>query len=109
MSFDDVMDLIRQMNLPFAYDHFNEGSAPALPFVIFRFPNSNNFSADGKVYQKIDVLNIELYSNKKDPLLETRIERILDAYELFYEKSETFIESEKMYQVLFEMEVVING
>ena len=27
----------------------------------------------------------------------------------FYEKNETYIETEKMYEVLYEMEVVING
>ena len=30
---------------------------------------------------------------------------MFDAYELFYEKSETYIESEKLYEVIYEMEV----
>ena len=39
------------------------------------------------------------------PELEEQVEAVLDAYELFYEKTETYIESEQLYEVLYEMEV----
>ena len=63
------------------------------------------FGADGKVYFKAKQLDLELYTDKKMPELEEQVEAVLDAYELFYEKTETYIESEKLYEVLYEMEV----
>lgn len=70
-------------------------------------PNSNNFGADGMVYLKIDEVHIELYTDCKDLSAEQKTETVLDKYGIFYEKSEVWIESEKLYEVLykFEMEV----
>ena len=93
------------MGLPSAYDHFVEGESPDPPFVVFLYPNSRNFAADGKVYFKANRLNIELYTDQKDISLEETVEDVLDGYGIFYEKSEVWIESEKLYEVLYEMEV----
>ncbi len=105
MSYDEVIGMLTEMNVPFAYDHFAEGESPEPPFMVFLYPRADNFSADGKVYYKQNVLNIELYTDAKDPELETMVETVLDRYGLFYEKSEVWIDSEKLYEVLFEMEV----
>ena len=61
------------------------------------------------MYFKVDRLNVELYTDTKQPELERRLEDILDAHGLFYEKSEIWIEDEKLYEVLYEMEVAHNG
>jgi hypothetical protein len=58
------------------------------------------------VYQKINELNIELYTDAKDPETETQIENILIAHALLYEKSEVWIESEKMYEVLYQTQII---
>ena len=62
--------------------------------------------ADNKVWQKIKQLNIELYTDEKSPETEETIEDILDSYEIPYEKSEYWIESEKMYEVLYQTEIL---
>jgi hypothetical protein len=98
------------MKLPFAYDHFAEGESPNPPFICYLMPGSNNFAADGIVYFKINQIHIELYTDCKDPTLENSIETMMDSHGIFYSKSETWIESEKLYEVLyiFEMEVINN-
>lgn len=105
MTHDEVMSLIGETGLPFAYDHFAEGESPKPPFLLFLYPRSANFAADGTAYHKINRLNIELYSDIKNPELETNIEAVLDKYSIFFAKSEVWIESEKLYEVLYEMEV----
>lgn len=105
MTHEEVMGMIEKMGLPFAYDHFVEGESPDPPFVVFLYPNSSNFAADGRVYFKASRLNIELYTDRKDIGLEERVEAVLDGCGIFYEKSEVWIESEKLYEVLYEMEV----
>ena len=105
MKYEDVLSMVEEIGLPYAYDHFEEGEVPKAPYVVFLFPASDNFSADGKVYCKINELNIEMYSEIKDPESEELIEAVLDEHGLFYQKTETWIDEEKLYEVLYEMEV----
>ena len=74
-------------------------------FLVFLYPNSDNFAADGMVYFKVNRLNIELYTDLKDVELEETVEAVLDKHGIFYEKSEVWIESENLYEVLYQMEV----
>jgi hypothetical protein len=108
MTHKEVMDLVEQINIPSAYHHFAEGEVVNPPFLVYLYPSSNNFSADGKVYCKIHRLDFELYTDKKDTKLERQVEAVLDKHGLFYEKTEVWIEKEKLYEVLYEMEVT-NG
>lgn len=105
MTHQEVMTMLAEMNLPYAYDHFVEGESPDPPFLVFLYPGSNHFAADGKVYFKVNRLNIELYTDKKDVELEETIEAVLDRHGIFYGKSEVWIESENLYEVLYQMEV----
>lgn len=105
MTVKDAAAMVAELGLPYAYHHFAEGESPEPPFVVYLFPGSDNFAADGKVYFKANELDVELYTDKKDPALEDRLEHILDDHGLFYQKHESWIESEKMYEVLYEMEV----
>ena len=70
MTHEEVMAVIDEIGLPYAYHHFAEGGSPDPPFAVFLYPGSNNFSADGKVYFKTDRLNIEIYTDIKNIELE---------------------------------------
>ena len=104
---DDLVKLLEETGIPFAYDHFAEGESPDPPFICYLLPQSDNFSADGKVYLKVSNVNIELYTDSKDLAVEQKLEAVLDTHGIFYDKTEVWIESEKLYEVLylFEMEV----
>lgn len=104
---DELLVMLNEMGLPFAYDHFTEGESPEPPFICYLLPQSDHFSADGKVYYKISGVHIELYTDIKDLSVEQKVEAVLDTHGIFYEKSEVWIESERLYEVLytFEMEV----
>ena len=101
---DELTAILKETGIPFAYDHFAEGESPDPPFICYLLPESDNFSADGGVYYKVSV---ELYTDRKDLSVEGKIEAVLDRHGIFYEKSEVWIESEKLFEVLytFEMEV----
>ena len=74
-----------------------------------RLPNSNNFAADGTVYKAGTALDIELYTEKKDLATEKRLEDVLNNKIGFYNKMEMLVISEKMYQIIYSMEVLIDG
>ena len=102
---EKILSILRGLGIPFAYDHFAQGESPDPPFICYLIPASDNLSADGKVYYKIDLYNIELYTDLKDLSLERKIEEALDEASIFYNKSETWIESESLYEVLYTFEM----
>ena len=108
---DRLLEIIKDIGLPNAYHHFAEGESPEPPFLIYLLPASDNFSADGRVYFKANEVHIEIYTDYKSPNIEKKVEAVLDEHGIFYNKSEVFIESEKLYEVLyiFEMEEENHG
>ena len=105
---EKITAILEEIGLPFAYDHFAEGESPAPPFICYLIPNSDNFSADGRVYYKINEIHIELYTDFKDLSAEQKVEAVLDEHGIFYEKTEVWIESENLYEVLYTFEMEVN-
>ena len=105
MTHNEVVEMLEELNLPIAYDHFAEGESPDLPFICFLYPENKPFGADNTVYYQLHELDIELYTDRKDPRLEKKVEALLTRYELFFHKSEVWIEEEKMYEVLYSVTV----
>ena len=105
MELREIATMLAGLGIPLAYHNYAEGESPAPPFLLYLSPGSDNFSADGRVYLKVTQLDVELYTDLKDPEREGRLEAVLDAAGLFYNKTESYIDSEKLYEVLYEMEV----
>ena len=99
---DELVKIIEEMGISFAYDHFAEGESPDPPFLCCLLPGSDNFAADGRVYYKMSEVRIELYTDFKDVSLEEKVTAVLDNHGIFYEQSEVWIEEEKLYEVAFE-------
>lgn len=95
--------------VPVAYFQFPEDNAPPPPFITYYYSSDNDFKADDTNYTLIRDLNIELYTDNKDFTLEKAVEDALTSNGLVYSKSEDYIESEKLYMITFETEVIING
>ena len=102
---DEVLEMLAEVGLPYAYHHFAEGESPEPPFICYLMPASDNFAADGKVYYKFDGYHIELYTDAKSLETEAALEAVLDAHGIFYNKSEVWIDSEKLYEVLYQFEM----
>ena len=101
---DKLLEIIAEIGLPSAYDHFAEGESPAPPFICYLIPGNDNFAADGKAYFKAEQVHLELYTDKKDPETEQLVEAVLDSHGVFYDRTEVWIESEKLYEVLYYFE-----
>lgn len=105
MTHKQVLGMLEEMEIPYAYDHFAEGQSPEPPFLVLLYPESRNFAADGIAYFKKNKLHLELYTDYKSVELEEQIEAVLNDHGIFYGKSEVWIETENLYEVLYEMEV----
>ena len=109
MTYTQIAGLVTSIGLPCAYDHFAEGESPDPPFVVFLLPSTNNFMADGEVYEQVTEVSIELYTDLKMPPLEERVEDILRTHEIPWDKTEVWIEDEKMYEVRYALEVIYDS
>jgi len=96
-----LFTLLKSTGLPVAYHHFT--SPPTPPYIVYLFSYSSNFGADNKVHSQADNYQVELYTKTKDPTSEALIEGLFDANEIYWEKTETYIESEGLFQVLYEI------
>lgn len=96
-----TVQILKTLGLPYAYDHFAEGESPLPPFVVYMYKGTDNFHADGIAYYEINEVNIELYSDRKNISIEKRLEKLLKNEGICFSKSETWIPSEKLYEVVY--------
>ena len=100
----ELYELLKELKMPVAYHHFIKAKSP--PFIVYYRVNSKNFAADDSVYTKTNIYRIELYTKQKDVNKEIEIENLLDRSGIIYEViSESYIESEKIYQVIYEINI----
>lgn len=109
MLITDIKTMLGQTGLNATYYQWPEKQAPKLPCLVWYLPNSDNFAADDKVYKHIETLNVELYTETKDFATEKAVEDILESWNMVWERSESYIENEHMYEVLYQMEVTIEN
>ncbi len=105
MTYEEINEMMQEIGLPYAYHHFAEGESPNPPFSIFLSPGEHTFGADDLMYISFKTLHIELYTDDKSPEAEEHVEEVLHQHNLYYTKTEAWIESEKLYEILYELEV----
>jgi hypothetical protein len=87
--------LLLTTDLPVTYRYYK--TPPALPYLVYLLDDTDNFGADDKVYQQEENYIVELYTEKHDPTVQAKMEKLFDDNDIYWEKTETWIESEKMY------------
>ena len=105
MTLEELARMLEKTGFPFAYDHFAEGESTDPPFICYLLPGSDNFAADGRVYFRISDVTILLYTDRKDPGAEAMEPSVLDVAGLLKKEAEAWIQSEKLYEVLYSMEL----
>lgn len=98
-----VANIATVLKIPFANYQFREPQEP--PYLVYLLER-DDFSADNSNYQKIVRLILELYTDNLEPEMEEGIESLLPS---FYIKDQSYIDSERMYQTTYEIEVILNG
>jgi hypothetical protein len=106
MRLSELHTILEVTGFPVAYSHFIESEnepLPSPPFIAYLVSYSSNLYADNKVYKQIQNAQIELYTKRKDLEAEAIIEELLNENELPFYTSETFIDSEQIYQKIYEV------
>lgn len=107
MTYIQIAAMVAEIGVPYAYYEFTKDTAVAPPFVCFFYPDDSDMYADDSNYQKITHLTIEVYTEQKDFAIEATVENVLRSHGLTWVRSETRVDTERMYEVIYDTDVVI--
>ena len=110
MRYEEVANVIKSAGFPCAYRTFPPNSTDKVPpYIVYYYTGSDDVYADNINYQEINGMRIELYTRNKDFAAEKALETALRNADISWVKDETFVDSENMYLIIYESEVLING
>ena len=94
MTLVELNEILKQSGYPVAYRFFNTKQTP--PFVCYLVSYTNNQSADNVPWKN---------TKNKDLDAEKKIEDLLTNTGLFFNAEEAYIDTENIYQRIYEIEV----
>jgi hypothetical protein len=106
MTLSELNLILQATGFPVAYSHFVESDnepLPAPPFITYLVVYSSNFSADNVTYKQFQNIQIELYTDRKDLEAEAIVEAVLNENEIPFDTTESYIESEQLFQKIYEV------
>jgi hypothetical protein len=109
ISLEQLALILQSTGLPVAYSHFVQSEnepLPQPPFITYLVAYSSNFGADNSVYYQIRNIAIELYTDTKNEETERIVEQALNENDLFYQSTENYIESEQLFQKIYEVRLI---
>lgn len=101
----EILESIPEFKNKVAYRAFPKNEAPKLPFICYLETGTDNFFADNTVYLSSSIVDIELYSSVRDLESERIIEAKLLENNITWTKDIEYIDSEKVYEVVYTVEV----
>lgn len=104
MKHKQIFELLKTLNIPVAYDHFDSNKKIVPPFIAYRETIPTTFKADGITYFRNYNYEIELVTEKKDIELEETIENLLTNNLIPYDKEEeVWDDDERIYHNFYEI------
>lgn len=101
-----ILDSIEGFQGKVRFYAFPEGQAPALPYILYIFPDEGGFGADNINYQPTTAVQVELYSKLRDTDSEAKIEAKLTDNEIYYTKDSTYLDDQKAWMTVYSFEVI---
>lgn len=104
MTHKQVFDILKTLNIPVAYDHFDSNKEIQPPFIVYRELAPDTFKADGITYYRPYEFEIELVTEIKDVSLEGQVETLLTENNIPYDMdNELWDDDEKIYHNFYEI------
>ena len=95
----NVKEMLEETGLNVAENCFFR--PPSLPYIVF-LEEENNSGADNKICISERTITVELYSSKINKEKENELEEILIKNYIEFRKNRTWIDSEKLFQTLYD-------
>lgn len=104
MTLAELRTLLTATGYPVAYSHFK--APPKPPYLVYLFAYDNDLKADNINYVEISHMQVELYTTLKDEVAEGKVQTELKNARIPYEKSEEYLDSEDLFQVVYDINIV---
>lgn len=101
MTYREVNQMVASFGIPYTYYSWPNDIAPIPPYIVFNYPSRDDVLADNSNYVAVETLNLELYTVSRDFDLEESIEAVLNQNGFVFEKSETYIRQENLFQITY--------
>ena len=99
-----LYEMLKTMNIPVAYDHFDSNKAVKPPFIVYRETDIDTFKADGLTYYRDYNFEIELITETKNPSLQDTLEKLLTDNFIPYDlRDEDYDNEEKIYHNIYDI------
>ena len=105
MKLKKIKDVLESTELPVAYDAFPVDEAPELPFIVYREIGTDNFGADNKVWAVFLRIRVDLLVERRNSIIESKIEKAFDDNDIFWERQPVFESDEHYTRITYEIEV----
>lgn len=105
MTLPELKKKLESLDLPITYRQWAVGQEPELPYLIYYADEDIGFFADDEVYSEGYAVTIEVYSQKKDLALESKVKEILNTNKLPYTSYESFLDTENMFLKAYEITI----
>ena len=102
-TFAELVAILEPTGFPWTYHHWD--TPPPPPYGVYLSVRDNPFFADNRTYTFSAGIRLEVYSLERDTSLDDKVRAALDAAEIPYDTDYTFLESEGLYESIFEIEV----
>lgn len=109
MTQQELYQALKSLGVPVAYSHFMESTGkpiPDPPYIVYLSTTSQDFQADNRNFYPVRTFQVELYTAKKDLAAEKILEDKLNELELPYTATEIYLESESMFQRVYEIQIM---
>ena len=103
MTFAELVAILEPTGFPWTYHHWD--TPPPPPYGVYLSVRDDPFFADNRTYTFSAGIRLEVYSLERDTSLDEKVRAALDAAEIPYDTDYTFLESEGLYESIFEIEV----
>lgn len=100
----DLIQEMRDLGFPCTYHHY--ATPPEPPYTVVLYAYSDDMQADNHNYSEVGAYQLELYHTIKHPPSEKLIEGRLRELRLPYQKTEAYIESEGLYQIIYQVRLL---
>ena len=106
MTLAEFKTILDGSGLPVAYLAFPATQCPKMPFITYQETGSNNFGADGKVFQHVRSMQVDLFTAGKNPTAEVALEDALDDAGIFWNKYQTVEDNESCQRYTYELQIL---
>jgi len=99
MSLAELHQLLLNLEIPVAYDHFKDEQKP--PFIAYRVMAEKFNTADSKTAFRTVNLELSYCSDLRNIPFERRIEQLLESRLITYDKAFLYLDKQEMYQISY--------